>query len=333
MKENKLACCIVRDLLPPYIEELTEPETTTLINEHLEECPDCRQIEQDMRKTVSLKKPPEYRVTFLKRVKRTRLIAAGLSILVAIWCICWLYDQEFHYPNTEAGRLAAIEDYIPSSNDSEIDHGVKKGTRLSAAAWTTKGKHLFIFYFADNSENVHGIIHLVKGINGKYRTIEADISPSEYCGGVYGSSMTPRDTEWNLFYLAGYNCRDIYHAEVEFFAPATETPGAQRAEPYSAVKSFDLSGEDFLQLVDQEDLKKELGIKGKDVINLYIKGVKLFDKDGKDITKQYSNYTDNTNDQSWNGGKTTAETFLVYVYMGIVAVLGAVMTGYFLRRD
>ncbi|MCI5704391.1 MAG: hypothetical protein MR272_04130 [Pseudoflavonifractor sp.] len=69
---------------------------------------------------------------------------------------------------------------------------------------------------ADNSENVHGIIHLVKGLNGKYRTIEADISSSPYTGGLYGASFTPRDTQWGLFYLAGYNCRDIYRAEVEF---------------------------------------------------------------------------------------------------------------------
>ena len=69
---------------------------------------------------------------------------------------------------------------------------------------------------ADNSENVHGIIHLVKGLNGKYRTIEADISSSPYTGGLYGASFTPRDTQWGLFYLAGYNCRDIYRAVVEF---------------------------------------------------------------------------------------------------------------------
>ena len=28
MSENKLECCVVRDLLPSYIENLTEPETT-----------------------------------------------------------------------------------------------------------------------------------------------------------------------------------------------------------------------------------------------------------------------------------------------------------------
>ncbi len=37
-----LPCSAVRDLLPQYIENLTEEETAALIAEHLEACEDCR---------------------------------------------------------------------------------------------------------------------------------------------------------------------------------------------------------------------------------------------------------------------------------------------------
>ena len=39
----KLPCVVVRDLLPLYAEKMTEPETQTLIEEHMQECPECRQ--------------------------------------------------------------------------------------------------------------------------------------------------------------------------------------------------------------------------------------------------------------------------------------------------
>jgi len=324
MNEIKLACCVVRDLLPSYIEGLTEPETTALVKEHLEGCPDCRKTEQDMRTAIPLEKPAKHELNFLKRVRRTRLIAAALSCILALWCIWWLYDREFHYPNTEAGRLAAVEDYIPSPDNSAMSRGVRAGTPLHAAAWETIENHLFIFYFADNSENVHGVIHLVRGLNGKYRILEAELSPSEYSGGLYGENLTPTGTDWELFYLAGYNCRDIYRTEVEFMGVDSSGETAQ-----SFVRSFDLTGDDFLKLMDWDTLNMELSVPDS-VIRIYVKDMRLFDKDGQDITSQYAVDPPTA---SWNSGKTTAETFLLYVYIGIAALLGIVFIRYFLRRD
>ena len=41
MEGNKLDCCVVRDLLPAYVEELTEPETAEQVRSHLAECAAC----------------------------------------------------------------------------------------------------------------------------------------------------------------------------------------------------------------------------------------------------------------------------------------------------
>ena len=40
--KNDLTCAVVRDLLPPYVEGLTEPETNEAVERHLAECPRCR---------------------------------------------------------------------------------------------------------------------------------------------------------------------------------------------------------------------------------------------------------------------------------------------------
>jgi hypothetical protein len=325
MIENKLNCCVVRDLLPAYIEDLTESETTALVKEHLEKCPSCKAVENDMRTSVPIEKAPKRALHVLKRVKRTRLIAAILATVVALGCMWWLYDQEFHYANTAAGRLAAVEDYIPQPENSTMTHGVKAGTPLRAVSWAEQNRHLFIFYTADNEENVWGIIHLVRGINGKYRTIEATYSPSQYTGGIYGESLTPKGTDWRLFMLAGYNCRDIYTAEIQY--SANDYNGVDR---YPITKTYEVKEADFLWIMDQEELMQELEVNGESIVRLMIDEIRLLDKNGNDVTSQYKDDSENA---SWGGGIGTAELFLVYVYMGIVALLGVVFIRYFLRRD
>ena len=325
MRETNLDCCVVRDLLPSYLEELTETETSAMVKEHIEHCEACRQLENDMRVQVPVEKAPQRALKFLKRVKRTRLIAAFLSTVVALFCMWWLYDQEFHYANTEAGRLEAVCNYIPQPEDSTMSHGVKAGTTVRAVAWQTIDNHLFIFFGADNEENVHGVMHLVRGVNGKYRALESSYEPSQYTAGVYGKSLTPKGTDWKLYMLAGDNCRDIYSAEVHYIG--LDYDGIN---PYTAVKTYELSDSNFLWIMEQSDLEQELGFSDKDIIGLHIDDVRLMDKNGEDITDEYK---DESMTASWGAGKGTAELFLIYVYIGIVAVMGIVFIRYFLRKD
>ena len=325
MRETNLDCCVVRDLLPSYLEELTEAETTAMVKEHIEHCEACRQLENDMRVQVPVEKAPQRALKFLRRVKRTRLMAAILSAIVALFCMWWLYDQEFHYANTEVGRMEAVCDYIPQPEDSTMPHGVKAGTLVRAVAWQTIDNHLFIFFGADNEENVHGVMHLVRGVNGKYRALESSYSPSQYTAGVYGESLTPKGTDWSLFMLAGDNCRDIYSAEVHYMGFNYDG-----IDPYTAVKTYELSDSNFLWIMEQSDLEQELGLPDKEISGLHIHDIRLMDKNGEDITDEYK---DESMTASWGAGKGTAELFLLYVYMGIVAALGFVFIRYFLRND
>ena len=326
MSENKINCCVVRDLLPAYIEDLTESETTALVKEHLEQCSSCRAIENDMRTSVPIEKVPKRSLHFLKRVKRTRLIAAILTAAVVLGCMWWLYDQEFHYANTEAGRLAAVEDYIPHPEDPATPLlGVKEGTPLRAVSWAEQNGHLFIFFIADNDENVCGIVHLVKGLNSKYRIIGANYSPSQYTGGIFGENMTPRGTDWNLLMLAGYNCRDIYTAEIQYIAYSYN--GMDR---YLITKTYEVKDADFLWIIDVKELMQEQRLNGNYDFHLAIDEVKLLDKNGNDVTSQFR---DSSLNDSWSGAIGTAELFLLYVYIGIVALLGVLFIRYFLRRD
>ena len=63
MRETNLDCCVVRDLLPSYLEELTETETSAMVREHIEHCAACRQLEEDMRRQVPIEKAPQRAIT------------------------------------------------------------------------------------------------------------------------------------------------------------------------------------------------------------------------------------------------------------------------------
>ena len=51
MKEKR-DCKIVQDLLPNYIEKLTNEETNKYITEHLNECKDCKKVLKEMQNDI-----------------------------------------------------------------------------------------------------------------------------------------------------------------------------------------------------------------------------------------------------------------------------------------
>lgn len=65
-----MKCCIVRDLLPGYLEDLTCEETNEEIRKHLEDCTACRTVYEQMSAQIQEKMPPERKeVDFLKKLK------------------------------------------------------------------------------------------------------------------------------------------------------------------------------------------------------------------------------------------------------------------------
>lgn len=325
MDEHKLDCCVVRDLLPSYIEELTEPETAAQVKAHLEGCPPCREVEAAMRAGLTVERAPKPSLNFLKRVKRTRLIAALLTVVLALWCIWWLYDvQAFHYPNTEAGRLEAVEDYVPSAPDSTIRH-VVEGDPLRVLGWIEEGKYLYVAYAADNADNVHGILRMERGLNGKYWPVGTSYDPFPCTAGIDTQSISAGNGGGWLFFLVGDGCRDIYSAKITY---GVSLEGADRNQFYETV--YQITEPDFLWQTDYDRLEEDLGIPADTMTHVFVDEVTLYDKDGQDVTAEYEDPSVSSN---WSGGKSTAERFLLYVYIAIVIGLAVMFVRYFLRKD
>lgn len=80
-------CKIVQDLLPNYIENLTNEETNEYVKEHLNKCSECNKIYENMKKEVDLKvaKKDNKEVKYLKKFNfKFKLLRNLLIIIVAI---------------------------------------------------------------------------------------------------------------------------------------------------------------------------------------------------------------------------------------------------------
>ena len=82
--ENKEMCKIVKDLLPSYIDELTSEETKKYIETHLEECNECKETLENMKKVFERenKNTTEKSIKYAK--KYNRKVKMLIILLVAI---------------------------------------------------------------------------------------------------------------------------------------------------------------------------------------------------------------------------------------------------------
>lgn len=84
----ELPCAIVRDLLPSYVENLTETETTDAVKEHLESCADCRNRYDAMiggeAVAVNEGKEVDYLKTLRKKNGKKVVLAVILAVLVVL---------------------------------------------------------------------------------------------------------------------------------------------------------------------------------------------------------------------------------------------------------
>ena len=85
MREN-LPCSVVRDLLPAYVEHLTDEETARLVKSHLKDCRECSELCRAMSGEEPVTVNEQAEVDYLRKVRRSRkrliLAAACLALLL-----------------------------------------------------------------------------------------------------------------------------------------------------------------------------------------------------------------------------------------------------------
>lgn len=79
---SKISCDVTRDLLASYLDEICSDESRGLVEEHLRECPSCKQFveqirEQDLGRDAG-------KVDFFKRVRWSMSIRSWLAVTLAV---------------------------------------------------------------------------------------------------------------------------------------------------------------------------------------------------------------------------------------------------------
>ena len=85
----KLPCCVVMDLLPLHLEDMTNPETAPLLEEHLRSCPTCQKRWEALQAHQSTLAAENVPLDSLRReIRRRRLLA--VSFAVCLVCLLLL---------------------------------------------------------------------------------------------------------------------------------------------------------------------------------------------------------------------------------------------------
>ena len=83
---EKRECKIVQDLLPNYIDKLTNEETNKFIEEHVNECSNCNKILTDMQKNIELNTPKgnKKEVKYMKKFKNRMIVLKSIILLIVL---------------------------------------------------------------------------------------------------------------------------------------------------------------------------------------------------------------------------------------------------------
>lgn len=102
MKENKaFGCAVARDLMPLYVENLTEDETTEWMRQHIAACPACAQSFGMQKTKLEIEKKPQrpdfrgirfFKKSFLKRIALVMAVAI-MSVMILIGGYSYLFDS------------------------------------------------------------------------------------------------------------------------------------------------------------------------------------------------------------------------------------------------
>lgn len=125
-QNNKRDCKIVRDLLPNYIEKLTDEVTNEFIEEHIASCEECRRALHDMNGEVEIEEfDQDEEINYLKKINtKVKMTIAVVSLIVIIIASCvsiYIYNKNKIQVNNYTFLRA---EYIREDKEKTIDGNV-----------------------------------------------------------------------------------------------------------------------------------------------------------------------------------------------------------------
>lgn len=181
---KKRDCKIVQDLLPNYIEKLTNEESNVFIQEHLKECKECKKTLENMQKDLStdIKKNEKTKVNYIKKYnKKLKTLKIILLIILTIFVIRTARNMIIISSLTDKA-----DKYIASNNYRRTSTGYN-GDYLNIIDYYYKdGKYVMIInILTKNGNNKITAYNNGKTINTYYQAGDSKIAELN-AGGLIG---------------------------------------------------------------------------------------------------------------------------------------------------
>lgn len=116
--KNKIPCCLIHDLMPLFLEGLTENETKILIEEHLNECESCKNLYESM-KEPQMEENENKQVDYLKKVKKRSKKKLILSVAATCFIFVFLIMLKLFIIGDEV-KNAAVSAEITDNNTLKV---------------------------------------------------------------------------------------------------------------------------------------------------------------------------------------------------------------------
>lgn len=239
-------------------------------------------------------KSPVFESKFLKRLNKKQKFGAVVSAIIALLCMYGLYNMEFtvDVTNTDSFEVAIDEYFF----DDNIDVNIVQSDKV--------GKNLFVLFEREGYKGHYGIASLESGLFGKYRFTNASLSDWP----LYNYTFN-RDKR----YLMLYGINDLPRVQTYAVYPSDDTS----KEP---IYQGETENVPFLRVVKLDSPEDYVGVQF----------VHYYDANGDEI--EFNQLWDEAPqpDEGRTSSVGSAELGMVYVFIGIVFVLGIIFVRYFI---
>lgn len=130
---NNEECKIIDDLLPMYVDNLTNDVTNKFIENHLSKCPECKQKLADMQNDLDVELNDidlNVEIDGLKKIKnRNRLLIVSSVIgAIVLFSLCLWFNNNYKFYMNDNGKIALYE-LNPAKKYSDCSYIIIKGKK------------------------------------------------------------------------------------------------------------------------------------------------------------------------------------------------------------
>lgn len=125
----KLSCKVIEDMLPMYYDKVCSDETAELIEEHLNDCPNCKKILDNLRGDIEISAQKPDDIMPLKKIqksykKKKTVALIAILVVVALIPVAFMFGNEHGKPEqqieyTEEDAVADADLFMANIAEAE----------------------------------------------------------------------------------------------------------------------------------------------------------------------------------------------------------------------